>query len=354
MRRATRVVAGKVMVRTRCGGRTRPAWWSVAALSCCAALLSPRLLAGEGGAAFVPWTDSHSPNTAPPGDAGAESAPMGSDPAEMVQHLKDRLARQPDDYDGWMMLGRSLEVMNDPEGSKAAYARAAQLKPRAGSQTPGSSAESMPMDPAVMVQHLKDRLARQPDDYDGWMMLGRSLQVMNDPEGSKAAYERAAKLRSGSVSAAAPPAPAMGPDGMVQRLKDRLAKQPEDFDGWMMLGRSLRVLNDTAGSLAAYEHALKLKPDDMAARCNYLRALLLDTESKKRTTLPQAAVDSLKSLGSQYPDAPEIRYLTGLAARVKGDRSTAREIWTKLEASLAPGSDAYAMVEGDLKSLDGG
>lgn len=59
------------------------------------------------------------------GFSGDEKQMIGS----MVQRLKDRLASQPDDYNGWMQLGRSPTVMKDPAGAVDAYGKAAALKP---------------------------------------------------------------------------------------------------------------------------------------------------------------------------------------------------------------------------------
>jgi cytochrome c-type biogenesis protein CcmH len=47
----------------------------------------------------------------------------------MVERLAARLEEQPDDVDGWVRLGRSYMVLNQPDKARDAYARAAKLKP---------------------------------------------------------------------------------------------------------------------------------------------------------------------------------------------------------------------------------
>ena len=59
----------------------------------------------------------------------------------------------------------------------------------------------------------------------------------------------------------APAAPANQTDmigEMVGRLESRLERSPRDVDGWIMLIRSKKVLNDPGAVRQAYERALKV------------------------------------------------------------------------------------------------
>ena len=51
-------------------------------------------------------------------------------------------------------------------------------------------------------------------------------------------------------------------NAMVERLAARLETQPDDVDGWVRLGRSYMVLNQPDKARQAYARAVKLKPDD--------------------------------------------------------------------------------------------
>jgi len=68
--------------------------------------------------------------------ASAAQAAAGAAPEErqaminaMVERLAARLETQPDDVDGWVRLGRSYMVLNQPDKAREAYARAVKLKP---------------------------------------------------------------------------------------------------------------------------------------------------------------------------------------------------------------------------------
>ena len=53
--------------------------------------------------------------------------------------------------------------------------------------------------------------------------------------------------------------------GMVDRLAQRLAAQPNDFDGWVRLMRARMVLRDTKGATDALASAQRAFAGDKAA-----------------------------------------------------------------------------------------
>jgi len=60
--------------------------------------------------------------------------------------------------------------------------------------------------------------------------------------------------------------------GMVQRLADRLEKEPGDVDGWLRLGRAYAVLGEQQKSLEALRHATEADPKREDARQAYASA----------------------------------------------------------------------------------
>ncbi len=42
-----------------------------------------------------------------------------------------------------------------------------------------------------MVQRLADRMDKNPDDVDGWLRLGRAYKVLEDPRKANDAFKRA-------------------------------------------------------------------------------------------------------------------------------------------------------------------
>ena len=59
-------------------------------------------------------------------------------------------------------------------------------------------AEAADGSPQSMVASLARRLARNPDDVDGWLLLGRSYSVLQETPLAARAYERANELAKGN------------------------------------------------------------------------------------------------------------------------------------------------------------
>ena len=62
-------------------------------------------------------------------------------------------------------------------------------------------------------------------------------------------------------------------EAMVEKLAARLKEQPNDVEGWTMLGRSYAVLGRHEQASAAFKKALELKPDDPALLTDYADTL---------------------------------------------------------------------------------
>lgn len=137
--------------------------------------------------------------------------------------------------------------------------------------------------------------------------------------------------------------------GMVAGLAERLKEAPDDYDGWMRLGRSYMVLGQPEQAAEAYAGAIRARPEDMQARFN--RAMvLLEVDGGAG----QAFFDQVAEIQKMSPDSADSRYLGGLAAQAKGDVAEARRLWTALLDDLPEGSEARTAIEKQLRSLGNG
>ena len=246
--------------------------------------------------------------------------------ADMVHRLAERLKANPNDPEGWMLLGRSYLVVKRYDDAVAAYRKAAELSPTDadmrmaygeaqvfaadGTVTPGAET-AFKQTLAIDSKHPGARyylaLERQQAGdnkaaLDGWLALAADsppdapwlpalkaqlvhvaelLHVkLPDPLPSSTAVASAPPAAPAGVAAAPGPstadmqAAAQMPAedrnqmirAMVQRLADRLQNQPDDFDGWVRLGRAYQVLGEADKAKDALAHAQKLKPDDPAVK----------------------------------------------------------------------------------------
>ncbi|MBB5519320.1 c-type cytochrome biogenesis protein CcmI [Amphiplicatus metriothermophilus] len=139
-------------------------------------------------------------------------------------------------------------------------------------------------------------------------------------------------------------------ESMVAGLAARLAEQPDDLEGWIMLGRSYAVLGDAAKSAEAYERAAALDPDDAMLRVAQGRALLALGAEEGREFDP-AAREAFEAALRIDPDQPFALYFLGLAARAAGDVDTARAHWEKLLAQMPPDSEEAASLRALIEAL---
>ena len=109
------------------------------------------------------------------------------------------------------------------------------------------------------------------------------------------------------------------------------------------------VQGDSAKAVDAYDHAAALKPGDAGIKLQTVAAML--TGLKPGDALPPRAVTLLAEVAAVTPDAPEVLWYLGIVAAREGRAAEAREKWTKLLPSLAPGGEDDKMVRAALEEL---
>lgn len=177
--------------------------------------------------------------------AAAPTAATGTllpDVNTMITRLATRLETAPDDLEGWRLLGWSYAHTGQHSQAAAAFARALTLDP--------SSTE---LQQARAEAEAKSRQSALPTPA------------------STATPDTGDKSDAGSE-----PRQATGSDGptrhdgatiraMVDGLADRLARAPQDVEGWTRLMRSRVVLGETEVATSALRKALDIFKDDAAA-----------------------------------------------------------------------------------------
>ena len=123
---------------------------------------------------------------------------------------------------------------------------------------------------------------------------------------------------------------------MVQRLADRLADAPDDFDGWMRLGKAYSVLHKAAEAAQAYGRAAALRPGDPAPLQGQVTALIQGAAPEQ--TLPEATLAVLRELEALQPDNPRVLWFLGKADAGAGRTKEAITRWQRLYAQLPENS----------------
>jgi cytochrome c-type biogenesis protein CcmH len=112
---------------------------------------------------------------------------------------------------------------------------------------------------------------------------------------------------------------------LADRLAARLAKQPNDPQGWVMLGRSYNVLGRPAEAVKAYEKAMVMLPDDKALLADYATAVAAAGGSGKgagtgpmgQAAAPTQSLESTSSSASKLTVSGTVTLAAALGKKVQ-------------------------------------
>ena len=120
---------------------------------------------------------------------------------------------------------------------------------------------------------------------------------------------------------------------MVTSLADRLKDNPDDVDGWKMLGRSYLQLRNFPGAIAAFERAVELESSQNGQTLADLgEAVLMDDP----VSLMGRAGQLFENALALTPNNPKALFYSGMAAAQRGDNALAADRWEALLATSPP------------------
>jgi cytochrome c-type biogenesis protein CcmH len=124
-----------------------------------------------------------------------------------------------------------------------------------------------------------------------------------------------------------PASPGATPDTMVAQLARRLERNPDDVEGWIMLGRSYSVLQQFPLAIRAYQRADRLAQGrNMEALTGLAEALTMSNPDE----LDGRAGRILEQVLRLDPRDPKALYYSALAALRGGRLTVARERFQRL------------------------
>ncbi|NQV98361.1 MAG: c-type cytochrome biogenesis protein CcmI [Rhodospirillales bacterium] len=119
---------------------------------------------------------------------------------------------------------------------------------------------------------------------------------------------------------------------LLDRLESKLAGDPENLEGWIMLGRSSVSLGQFPRAVRAYEQAVRRAPEDPQLLVDYGEAVSFMNEGRV-TDDALAALEKAHGINAANPKA---RYYMALAAAQAGDLPGAIQQWIDLLAISLP------------------
>lgn len=327
----------------------------------------------------------------------------------MVASLENKMKENPDNIQGWTMLGRSYVVMKRYPEAVNAYQKALDLTIKKDRVEGRSDLKIDLVEVLLQVGGepnyeqartlLAELLDSDPDNADALWFMGfldyqqgnkeqtiqrwKRLLSMLPVEGEQAQIVRSymtqvvkelpedSQLRADQSQpwsqpppqqekqAQVPKGPAPGQQmtgskdeqafiaSMVARVEARVKADPQDLKGWTTLGKSYGVLGRYQDSAVAYGKAVAIDSSDVNLMINYANAVIKADDPQ----LYSQARDFFKQMLDKNPDNVDTLFLSGLMARAAGDKMAAKQYWQKLLPLLPADSPAALNVEKYLQEL---
>jgi cytochrome c-type biogenesis protein CcmH len=315
----------------------------------------------------------------------------------LVSRLRERLEADPTSQEGWRLYARTTAALGEWDNALNAYRQAIALGDGSAQTRAGLAEvlvaraqglvvpEARELFRAVLDQVPDDPMARfylavaAAEDGDAQTAISQLQALAADLPADAPVRQELRRRIEGIAAQAGITAPALaagraptdrGPDAeaveaagslppaerqamiraMVDRLADRLRQEPNDFDGWMRLGRSRLVLGEADAAADAYERAALLRPDDVTAPLRAVEALLQGRQASD--AVPPRAIAILRGIEARHPNEPAVLWYLGLEAARAGNRDGALAYWRRLRDALPTDHPDTAMVRAAIEALE--
>ncbi len=210
--------------------------------------------------------------------------------------------------------------------------RARQSPPIADTSTGGEMADEMDETEAALdsntLNHAQPRRGR-------WLLW---LLLLLIPLGAVSVYLKVGKPAAMNPDVARP---TPDPEVMVARLQAKMDANPDNPQGWMLLGRAYMVLNRPQEAIKAYDHILPEVKKDPQLTAAYAEALA----ASGNMAGAQLWIDNALKRGSKDP---QIIFLAGGLAFAHGDNAKAIRYWNDVLKQLPAGSEEARFVQENI------
>lgn len=134
---------------------------------------------------------------------------------------------------------------------------------------------------------------------------------------------------------------------LVDKLEQKLAKNPKDLQGWLLLGRSAMITEDYDKAIFAFDKALGLDPKNINALLPLADALAVKADGK----LTGRPYDLLKQAFAIDQQNRMTLWLLGMAEKQQGNNQRAAILWQELYAQLDDNDADKPMIEKLLSTV---
>ncbi len=133
---------------------------------------------------------------------------------------------------------------------------------------------------------------------------------------------------------------------MIAQLQQRMAENPDDPEGWLILGRSLKTMQRYEEAEVALTNANRLLPGTPLVMVELAEARLFRSGKPEITADTRQLIESALSIDPQQQKA---LWLLGMAAFQEDDEALAVELWQRLLIQLDPASGAARTISQQIE-----
>lgn len=255
-----------------------------------------------------------------------QGAILDSTEGQNLQLARDRLRELDEERDAGRLTDEELQQarqeLEQQLATDLSTGAATKQTARPGRVMPAVVLIVLPLLAILIYQYLGDPAALQDQPEN---------TVQNMPAGHPALTEGASQ-------------PSV--DAMVARLAERLDQQPDDPQGWFMLGRSYMALERYPEAVQAFERLQQLVGDDPEVLVSYADALGMMQGGR----LSGRPLELIEQALAMQPDHPTGQWLAGMAYREQGKYQQAIDHWQRAKQLLQADAGAQAELQNLIAS----
>ena len=135
-------------------------------------------------------------------------------------------------------------------------------------------------------------------------------------------------------------------DELVASLQQRMIDNPDDPEGWIILGRSLKTMQRYAEAETALSNANRLMPDNPMIMVELAETMLFTSGQPEVTGEARQLIEAALAID---PDQQKGLWLMGMTLAQEGDDTQALALWQRLLGQLDPASEPYQNVSQQIR-----
>lgn len=167
-------------------------------------------------------------------------------------------------------------------------------------------------------------------------------RLVGEPRALDPVWRDALAATAPQAQAAGDGQPAPDMEQAVAGLAERMKDEPDDLEGWMLLGRAYKTMERFAPAREALANAYRLAPENADVLIEYAEALVLASDSRR---FQGEALQMLTQAVELQPDSQRGLWLMGIAAYQAENYAQSVQMWEKLLTTLPADAEPRAALQ---------